>query len=228
MAPAVLATLYRDLHFLQNAILDVQQGITSTVVHEVFSPMYYIQVWILERFTYGISPSIHNILNGETRLHRWAGANKAIDTDNLEHDARIEYFVWRPCAKDNNHFISRRVYDKYWLWRRINNEEVESYARCLRACKLVGLDIIQDYSPHRVCRQFGYDQDIPADFIQIEDNIDAWVDYSTPLLKGSVYIPSRDFKGRVSARYEEWWRKDPVSPPDLRVPSFHQKNDVKG
>ncbi|XP_076895660.1 uncharacterized protein LOC143548356 [Bidens hawaiensis] len=216
MAPAVLATLYRDLHFLQTAILDVQQGITNTVVREVFSPMYYIQVWIWERFAYGIlSPSIHNILNGETRLHGWARANIVIEIANLEYDTRIEYFTWRPYAKGNNHFISQTVYHKYWPLRRTNNEEVESYVRCLRACKLVGLDIIQDYSPHRVCRQFGYDQDIPAEIIQIEDNIDAWVDYSSPLLTGSVYIPSRDFKGRVSARYEEWWGKDPVSPPDL-------------
>lgn len=219
LAPAVLATLYRDLHFLQSAILDAQQGNTNTVVCEVFSPMYYIQVWIWERFASGsLSPSIHNILNGETRLHEWARANIVIEMDNLE---RIECFTWRPYANANNHFISQRVYDKHWpLRRRMNNEEVESFVRCLRACKLVGFDIIQDYSPHRVCRQFGYDQDVPADIIQIEDNIDPWVDYSLPLLTGSVYIPPRDFKGRVSARYEEWWGKDPVSvsPHDLRVP----------
>ena len=50
LAPAVLATLYRDLHLLQNTILDLQQGKSERVLQQVFSPVYYMQVWVLERF----------------------------------------------------------------------------------------------------------------------------------------------------------------------------------
>ncbi|XP_076893032.1 uncharacterized protein LOC143544946 [Bidens hawaiensis] len=64
LTPAILATLYQDLHFLQDAIIDVMQGVGSYVVKGVFSTMYYAQAWIWERFS-NVSPT------GETRLARW-------------------------------------------------------------------------------------------------------------------------------------------------------------
>ncbi|KAD2132542.1 hypothetical protein E3N88_41788 [Mikania micrantha] len=219
MAPAVLATLYRDLHILQDAILDVQPGISGMVLPEVFSPMYYVQVWIWERFPCVRPRDLHNTQGKGTRLAQWAGLhNEVTDYGALELGTRKEHFVWRPYARDTNHFLAHKVYNVNGSVRRINNEEVESFARCLRVCKLVGLDINQHYLPHRVSRQFGYAQDIPADTLLVEDNEDPWAKYSTPLLNGNIYIPSKDFEGHVTVRYEEWWEKEPVSPAGPRVP----------
>ncbi|XP_076908914.1 serine/threonine-protein phosphatase 7 long form homolog [Bidens hawaiensis] len=210
LAPAILATLYRDLHLLQDAIIDVLQKVRSDVVKVVFSPMCYVQAWIWERFSNVRPHAIQNV--GETRLARWCRLDVAVNVGDLEDGTWKEYFLWR--LYDTNHFISKSGYVKLGSWEEINTEEVESYARCLRACKLVGiLDVMQSYSPHRICRQFGF----PADILQIEDNENAWAEYFTPLT-GSVYIPSRESKGQVSTRYEDWWEKEPVSPSNPRVP----------
>ncbi|KAI3755865.1 hypothetical protein L1987_55674 [Smallanthus sonchifolius] len=212
MAPAVLATLCRDLHILQDAILDVQEEVTDMILQEVFSPMYYIQVWVLERFPCVRPRDSHGTRSGETRLARWAGLNNKITYfSTLESGTKKEHFVWRPYVNDTDHFIAHKVYNENESFRNIDNEELESFARCLRVCKLVGLDTNQHYYPHRVCRQFGYAQDIPADILQVESNEDAWVDYSTPLSTGTVYVPSRESEGHVTVRNlgssgEESWR----------------------
>lgn len=56
--------------------------------------------------------------------------------------------------KDTNHFRSHKVYNGIGSFKIIDNEAVESFSRCLRVYKLVGLDIDQRYYPHRVCKQF--------------------------------------------------------------------------
>nr|GEY09660.1 hypothetical protein [Tanacetum cinerariifolium] len=88
LAPAVLATLYRDLHLLQNTILDLQQGKSERVLLQVFSPMYYMQVWVLERFPLVRPYAVGNVRDDETRLARWANpVNKRTDYATLEWDA---------------------------------------------------------------------------------------------------------------------------------------------
>ncbi|KAI3702974.1 hypothetical protein L6452_28728 [Arctium lappa] len=181
LAPAVLAAVYRDLHVLKNAIMDLQHG--EKLLHEIYSPMYYLQVWVWERF-----PSLRcrDISDGsaqanQTRLVRWADPkHKGINYCTLESVIRAEDFVWQPYLNDTNHFISREIYKENWTLESIReggyNEEVDSFARCLRVLKLVGLDITQRYFPHRVSKQFGYDQDIPGDVMQPENKEDSVVE----------------------------------------------------
>lgn len=115
LAPAVLATLHMDLHLLQNTILDLQQGKSESVLQQVCSPMYYMQVWVLERFQRVGPYGVGNIREEETRLTRWANpANKSTDYATLESGTCGKQFVWRPYVKDTNYFIAhtkRRCYD---------------------------------------------------------------------------------------------------------------------
>ncbi|PWA82890.1 hypothetical protein CTI12_AA172680 [Artemisia annua] len=220
LAPAVLATLYRDLHLLQNTILDLQQGETERVLQQVYSPMYYIQAWVLERFPC-VRPDhgILDIRDDETRLARWAKlVHKSTDYATLESGIRGEHFVWRPYVNDTNHFIARTSYKTMWSIEKIGNEELESFARCVRVSRLVGLNITQQYFPHRVNKQFGYNQDIPAHVIHLESTEDAWSDYATPLENECIFLPSRQSEGHVTIRYEEWWKSEPIA--------IHQDNRV--
>ena len=204
LAPAVLATLYRDLHVLQNTILDLQQGKSERVLQEVFSPMYYMQVWVLERFPHVRPYGVGNIRDDETRLARWANqVNKSTDYATLESGTCRKQFVWRPYVKDHT------IYKEDATIEKINNDVLESFARCVRVSMLVGLDIRQQYFPHRVSKQFGYNQDIPAEDLNLESN-DDWNEY--------IYLPQRQYGGHVSVRYKEWWKSEPVANQDLRVP----------
>lgn len=72
-----------------------------------------------------------------------------------------------------------------WPIEKIGNAEVDSFARCFRVSKLVGLDISHQYFTHLVNKQFGYNQDIPPDVIHLESTEDAWADYATPLFSNS-------------------------------------------
>ncbi|GKC23188.1 protein maintenance of meristems [Tanacetum coccineum] len=219
LAPAVLATLYKDLHLLQNAILDLQQGKREVLQH-VFSPMHHVQVWALERFPRIRPDGMCNIRDDETRLARWAkSVNKSTDYAALESGTCEEHFVWRPYVKDTKHFIARTIYKEDARVEKIDNEEMDSFARCVRVSKLVWLDISQQYFPHRVSKQFGYNQDIPADVLHLESNEDAWADYATSMENEYIYLPSRQFEGHVTVRYEEWWKSEPIAiHHDNRVP----------
>nr|GEX63846.1 hypothetical protein [Tanacetum cinerariifolium] len=189
LAPAVLATLYRDLHLLQNIILDLQQGKSERVLLQVFSPMYYMQVWVLERFPLVRPYTVGNVRDDETRLARWANpVNKRIDYATLEWDTCGKQFVWRPYVKDTDHFIAHTIYKEYATIEKINNDELESFARCVRVSKLVGLDISQQYFPHRVSRQFGYNQDIPAEDLNLERSEDYWDEYIYTSRKDSTKV----------------------------------------
>nr|GEU71294.1 hypothetical protein [Tanacetum cinerariifolium] len=200
LAPAVLATLYKDLHLLQNAVLDLQQGKTE-VLQQVFSPMHHIQVWVLERCPRIRPDGMCSIRDDETRLARWAkSVNKSTDYAALESGTCEEHFVWRPYVKDTKRITARTIYKEDARVEKIDKEEMDSFARCVRVSKLVWLDISQQYFPHRVSKQFGYNQDIPADVLHLESNEDAWADYATSMENEYIYLPSRQLEGHVTVR----------------------------
>nr|GFC15343.1 hypothetical protein [Tanacetum cinerariifolium] len=204
LAPVVLATLYRDLHLLQNTILDLQQGKSERVLLQVFSPMYYMQVWVLERFPLVRPYVVGNVRDDETRLARWANpVNKITDYATLEWGTCGKQFVWRPYVKDTDHFIAHTIYKEDATNEKNDNDKLESFARCVRVSKLVGLDISQQYCPHQVSGQFGYNQDIPTEDLNLESNEDYWDEY--------IYLPRRQYEDYVTVRYKEWWKSEPVA-----------------
>uniref|UniRef100_A0A0D9WWG3 Aminotransferase-like plant mobile domain-containing protein n=1 Tax=Leersia perrieri TaxID=77586 RepID=A0A0D9WWG3_9ORYZ len=42
------------------------------------------------------------------------------------------------------------------------SNELMSFVQCLRPCELVSLGCFEQYLPHRVVRQLGFDQDMPG------------------------------------------------------------------
>lgn len=59
--------------------------------------------------------------------------------------------------------LSFLVKKEEWISIKPNmDKELESLARCLRACELVGIESILQYFPRLVALQFGIDRDLPG------------------------------------------------------------------
>ncbi|KAF8391490.1 hypothetical protein HHK36_023795 [Tetracentron sinense] len=130
LAPAILATLYRDLRLLNDQVVSSDKSAT------VWAPFQLLQAWAWERFPVLRPKTPNSLPPDEPRLARWHKLNS-----NLTLPLRDELSN-APVVED----------------------ELRSFARCLRACELVGLDCIEQYLPNRVAMMFGMDQDLPGTF----------------------------------------------------------------
>lgn len=63
-----------------------------------------------------------------------------------------------------------------------------------------------------------YNQDIPADDVNLESNEDVWDEY--------IYLPRRQFEGHGSVRYKEWWKSEPVANQSGPACPSSPKNEV--
>nr|AFK46539.1 unknown [Lotus japonicus] len=113
----------------------------------------------------------------EQVLRRWAKCDgvKMVKDKNLksvlDSAGDCNRFLWRPY----NNSPSLKLYNEKEMWECDNpnlDYELESFDRCLRACKLVGMGCVEQYLPHRVALQFGLDQDIPG--MVLDCNNDPW------------------------------------------------------
>ncbi|XP_050217302.1 uncharacterized protein LOC126668128 [Mercurialis annua] len=175
LAPAVLASIYRDLTLLRKKIaaLSVISSNEDTeeleVAVTIWSPFQLVQVWIWERFM-KLQPKPNLMSNGEPRLALWNNLiSSKFDNLRLVLDSSKESFAWRPYTKPVKNWEFPKFYREEEMWVSMNScldEELESFIRCLRVSELVGMgvDCIEQYLPHRVARQLGFDQDIP-DFV---------------------------------------------------------------
>ncbi|GLT42874.1 hypothetical protein SLA2020_168530 [Shorea laevis] len=211
LAPAVLASIYRDLCLLKDAIgASAKLGKEEVFTLTLWSPFQLVQSWIWERFV-DVRPNPNSIETGQFRLARWHDVNCKIENVGLALDLAGGSFEWRPYASQIENWKSPKFYRDKEAWMSVNarmDKELESYARFLRASELVGLDCLEQYLPHRVAMQFGMDQDIPDHVARsIETQEIAWSKYSEPISNGKLYIPSRFFKAGVTSRYFEWWKQ---------------------
>ncbi|XP_057487279.1 uncharacterized protein LOC130773342 [Actinidia eriantha] len=212
LAPAVLASLYRDLSVIKNSTfrLDAKECEDGDFSLAVWSPIQFIQIWAWERFpTLRENPNL--IENDRPRLARWHEVKKVKVGDvGLAIDSEGESFLWRPHAIVLNNKLYK-FYSEKEEWVQVSpclDEELESFARCLRACELVGLECVERYFPHRVAMQFGMDQDLPGNVVWSNANPEiAWKNYSRPIKDAKLYIPPRLFESDVTTRYLEWWKK---------------------
>lgn len=196
LAPAVLASLYKNLTSLKNQAMscrDHQELIT------VSGPLQLLQIWAFERFPC-LGPTIPNTLKpGEPRAARFHKLNAKISISLVRSVLRLQdNFVWRPYIADLENWRHPSYYKETKLLVFDYNdpdEELKSFARCLAACVLVGIDCKEEYLPHRVAMQFGFDQDLPAAF-----------PVSTVLWENASFavLPS-SFRPCVSDRYLNWW-----------------------
>ncbi|KAH7843035.1 hypothetical protein Vadar_012009 [Vaccinium darrowii] len=220
LAPAVLSRIYRDLRLLKEATGSNREH--DLVVLDLWAPMHLFQIWAYERFP-TLCPN-HNVLElGKPRMARWNEVKK-LSIENLRSvlDSAGESFLWRPYAISNQSWLFHKFYKKSEEWVLVHprmDEELESFARFLRASELVGLDSIEQYLPHRVAMQFGMDQDLPGHVARYNRTLDmAWKNYSRPIGDVKLYIPSRLFESDVTTRYLEWWKQM----------DFVQKHAAKG
>ncbi|XP_016721113.1 uncharacterized protein [Gossypium hirsutum] len=212
LGPAALAKIYSDLSCLkQNIIASTQldskcDGGNVAVALEVTlcSQLTLVQVWVWERFP-DLRPKPNLIENGDPRLALWHDLKCKVQDVRSVLDKSKERFDWRPyvdCGK---------FYGDTAIWISVDlslDDELLSFAQCLRASELVGLECIEQYLPHRVALQFGMDQDIPCSVPRSNDSpVIAWSNYNNSVGGGKLYIPSKLFKGDVTAKYSNWWKQ---------------------
>lgn len=212
LGPAALAKIYSHLSCLkQNIIASTQldsncNGGNVAVALEVTlcSPLALVQVWVWERFP-DLRPKPKLIENGAPRTALWHDLNCKVQDVRSVLDSSKERFEWRPYVNGGKFYgdIAMRISVDSSL-----DKELLSFARCLRASELVGLECIEQYLPHQVALQFGMDQDVPCSVPRSNDSPEiAWSDYNNSVVGGKLYIPSKLFKGDVTAKYSNWWKQ---------------------
>lgn len=217
LAPAVLASLYRDLRdtkaFIGAAGAAVATGNADMLSSlSLYSPLYILHIWIWERFP-ALRPGKENPLgDGEPMAARWHDLSRKINP------TRIREVL---CSRDN--FLWQLPYatslKKYSGWvcssDLTGNDQLRLLAHCLRPCELVGMDCIEQYLPHRVARQFGLDQDVPMDVRRANQNwFLAWQTYELDGKNVSLFIPQSE--PGITSRYAQWWRQR-LQPSDLHA-----------
>nr|XP_043620724.1 protein MAIN-LIKE 2-like [Erigeron canadensis] len=206
LAPAVLASIYRDLSLLKAKITVMKNDYCETPVI-VWAPFQLVQIWIWERFMKLRPNPGHSLV---PRFARWEQKKLQVEKVGSFVDCAFEDFCWLPYGENSNdNSVFCNVYQETgkWVVNECLDEDVESWARCFRVSELVGIDgnCIEQYLPHRVAMQFGMNQDVPGDVARTNETPEiAWRFYSRPVKDVKLYIPSRFSDPYVTARYLEW------------------------
>ncbi|KAK6282804.1 hypothetical protein POUND7_016629 [Theobroma cacao] len=211
LAPAVLASIYRDLCLLKDAITaSTKLGKEEVFTLTLWSPFQLVQVWAWERFA-ELRPKPNSIAKGEPRLVQWHDVSCKVENVRLALESASGSFEWRPYAMQIDNWKQPKFYRENEVCISITarlDKELESFARCLKASELVGLDCVEQYLPHRVAMQFGIDQDIPDSVPRSDETPEiAWLNYCESLSGVKLYIPSRLYKAGVTAQYLNWWKQ---------------------
>ncbi|WCJ32889.1 Aminotransferase-like plant mobile domain family protein [Euphorbia peplus] len=214
LAPAVLASIYRDLSLLKQKIVSLTTLDAKTdekVVATTYAPFQLVLIWVWERFL-KLSPKPNLIKAGETRFAQWNNGKCNVKHVRSLLDASKMSFSWRPYTKPLENWRFPKFYreEETWVFSDSDlDDDLLSFVMCLRVSELVGLEskCLQQYLPHRVARQFGFDQDVPDLVVQSSDSSkDAWSHYIRPFGDVKCFIPSCLFeKDDVTAHYSDWW-----------------------
>ncbi|XP_039130414.1 uncharacterized protein LOC120266828 [Dioscorea cayenensis subsp. rotundata] len=193
-APAVLASLYHDLGMVKNYFLANGQRRQSPLV--LVANFKILHLWVWERFV-PLRPGPQNFVDFNTpRAARWNGLDKKLEISYVR--TVIEeggQFQWRP-------YPMVSVDEGKWFTGCVDeDDELRSFARCLRMCELVGIDCIEKYFPNRVAMQFGLDQDIPMHALN-ENAATFAVEKAA-----RFYVSPLCFEPSKTCRYLEFWRK---------------------
>jgi len=208
LAPAVLASLYRDLRKMKDCLGINRKPDAPPLV--VWAPFHILQLWIWERFL-ALRPESSTFVNSDDpRAARWCNVGKKLNYRFVMSVIKSQDEIqWRPYLASFDHWCKPSYFRDVGDWvfnNEVADEGLESFVRCLRACELVGLDCVEQYLPHRVARQFGLDQDIPSIVPRSSSSREvAWgtLDICAKNLK--FYVPSRHFESDVTLQYSIWW-----------------------
>ncbi|CAF2095375.1 unnamed protein product [Brassica napus] len=229
LAPAVLAGIYSSLGVLKKQLVG-GSGEEETVVTAT-SPFQFVQVWARERFMDVRPPGQPSQLKPhEPRMALWhhhgggQEANQSLKSIRTVLDSAKESFHHRPYTKPLKNFKSPKFYLEDDCWVSLEDEDIVAFGRCLRCSKLVGLNCIEPYYPHRVALQFGYDQDVPGvvPVVLTESPELAWKDYIRPITDEMIYIPSRLRRADVTVKYIRWWKQSVTTLQAMAKRSTHK------
>ncbi|XP_050877132.1 protein MAIN-LIKE 2-like [Lathyrus oleraceus] len=225
LAPAVLASIYKDLNLLKKTIVDLKKyhpvgGERFPLEVTLASPFYLVQIWVWERFKkLQPQPQTMMINHGEPLLFRWHRAKAPkINTVRLAIDSGISDFLWRPYVKyaDKCGKFYRNDDILVPFKNVLVDRQMLSFVICMRVSELVGFDSIEQYLPHRVAMQFGMDQDVPSYVPRFNETKDiAWKNYYRPISDENLNFPLRFFEAGVTARYARWWKQSVLEHGDI-------------
>ncbi|KAL4395651.1 hypothetical protein HN51_000129 [Arachis hypogaea] len=207
LGPAVLASIYRDLRLLNSAIKGLAKTKNGGVT--LWAPFQLVIVWALERFP-ALPPKPKMVEPSQPIMARWDRLKTMIDNKKLRSimdpaGVKKDGFLWRPYKNSP----PLKLYNTKYSWVCDNpdfHSELDSYIRCLRVSKLVGMSCIEQYFPNRVAMQFGMDQDIP-DCTVPHRNKDPWMDYIHPVMDTNLLSALCARQPDVTLRYYAWWRR---------------------
>ncbi|XP_020249930.1 uncharacterized protein LOC109827349 isoform X1 [Asparagus officinalis] len=208
LAPAVLASLYRDLRVMKDYLATSAVNNSPSLI--VWAPLHILQLWIWERFL-ALRPETSSFVNlGEPRVARWQCVRKKLDYQFIKSVIKSpDEIQWRPYLACLDHWCNPSYSrdEGGWIYGHdAMDEGIESFARCIKACELVGLDCIEQYFPHRVSRQFGLDQDIPHSVPRANSTWEvAWRTYAISGNNVKYFVPSKLFESDVTLEYSVWW-----------------------
>lgn len=233
LAPAVLASIYKDLSLLKRAMVDSSKLKTGcdAIKLSIKSPFQFVQIWAWERFV-ELSPNPSIINFGQPRLARWDKVS-GVEVENMRVlDSAGDGFKWRPYALT----IENLQLPKYYPVEEIYvsdcwglDDELHSFFRCLRVSELAGFGTIEQYLPHRVAMQFGFDQDIPCLVARSNQSSDvAWDHYMKDIQNARLYVPSRLSKADISTRYLKWWKESVSGLKNFTIPKLKKSKCIRG
>lgn len=224
LAPAVLASIYKDLSLFKKTIVGLKKypvgGVRLPLEITLASPFYLVQIWVWERFkNLQPQPQTMMINHGDPLLFRWRKVKAPkIDTVRLAIDSAINDFLWRPYVKyaDKCGMFYPNAEILVPFKKVLVDRQMLSFVICMRVSELVGFDSIEQYLPHRVAMQFGLDQDVPSYVPRFnETKAIAWKNYYRPISDKILNFPSRFFEAGVTSRYARWWKQSVLEHGDI-------------
>jgi hypothetical protein len=206
LAPAALASVYKDLSALNRYL---SSGNTHRRRFVGCAPLHILQLWVWERF-----PELRPETKSTSRRDDPAAPPRATHWHNVKRALHPSYihsvfmspdeFDWRPY--ETTSFALPQGKAGCWVHGQeiAESKELLSFAQCLRPCELVGMGCVEQYCPHRVARQLGFDQDVPRTVARVKSSRKAaWATYKMQPENITFFIPQCD--PGVTVAYSQWW-----------------------
>ncbi|ONM42183.1 Plant mobile domain protein family [Zea mays] len=198
--------IYRDLREIKAFLIATGAAATTGNADmisslSVYSPLYILQLWMWERFPALRPAKVNPLVDGDPLAARWHDLSRKLNPAQIREALSTGCnFVWQPYVSSMEHTGWVHSSDL------AEDDELASLAQFLHPCELVGMDCIEQYLPHRVARQFGLDQDVPADVHRAnQDWAIAWQTYQLEGKNVAFFIPHSE--PGITTRYAQWWRQ---------------------